>query len=173
MGRDDRVHVHRCRGEPHNAGLNDAHAIFDYPTVAGFGWHTATGVPSSSRHHGDLGRAMGHVAFRQAPAAEPGARSRRSTAWFSATTIASSRTSSRIRRSAASSSTWRRRKASTWAISRWSLRADVLNVFNWDNPDTFENFRGFDGVPNADYGQSPAWRQPTRTFKLSFNVGWR
>ena len=53
------------------------------------------------------------------------------------------------------------------------LRADVLNVFNWENPDTYENFRGFDGVPNAAYGRATAWRQPTRTFKLSFNVSWR
>ena len=28
-----------------NAGLNDEHFILDYPTVDGFGWHTATGVP--------------------------------------------------------------------------------------------------------------------------------
>ena len=53
------------------------------------------------------------------------------------------------------------------------LRADILNVFNWKNPDGFENFRGFDGVANPNYGNITSWRQPTRTFKLSFNVGWR
>ena len=53
------------------------------------------------------------------------------------------------------------------------MRADVLNVFNYENVDSYENFRGFDGVPNANFGNATAWRQPTRTFKLSFNVGWR
>ena len=53
------------------------------------------------------------------------------------------------------------------------LRADVLNVFNWDNPDGYQNFRGNNGVPNPDFGRITAYRQPTRTFKLSFNVGWR
>ena len=36
------------------------------------------------------------------------------------------------------------------------LRADMLNVFNWENPDSYENFRGFDGVPNAAYGHVTA-----------------
>jgi hypothetical protein len=53
------------------------------------------------------------------------------------------------------------------------LRADVLNVFNWENPDTYENFRGFDGSTNPTFGRATGWRQPTRTFKLSFNVSWR
>ena len=53
------------------------------------------------------------------------------------------------------------------------LRADVLNVLNWENPDNYENFRGFDGVDNDAFGRVTSWRQPTRTFKLSFNVSWR
>ena len=49
----------------------------------------------------------------------------------------------------------------------------MLNVFNWENPDTYENFRGFDGSDNPAFGRTTGWRQPTRTFKLSFNVSWR
>jgi hypothetical protein len=49
----------------------------------------------------------------------------------------------------------------------------VLNVLNWENPDNYENFRGFDGNDNENFGNVTSWRQPTRTFKLSFNVSWR
>ena len=33
---------------------------------------------------------------------------------------------------------------------------DVLNVFNWENPDGYENFRGFDGVDNPNFGEPTA-----------------
>jgi hypothetical protein len=53
------------------------------------------------------------------------------------------------------------------------MRADVLNVFNYDNPDTYETFRGGPGVANPTFGNPTAYIQPTRTFKLSFNMGWK
>jgi hypothetical protein len=53
------------------------------------------------------------------------------------------------------------------------VRADVLNVFNYENVDTYDTYRGDTGGPNVAYGAPTGWRQPTRTFKLSFSVEWR
>jgi outer membrane receptor protein involved in Fe transport len=53
------------------------------------------------------------------------------------------------------------------------LRADVLNVFNWANPDRRNNDRGAYGVANPRYLEIQSYYQPTRTFKLSFSANWR
>jgi len=167
-----------------NAGLNDEHFILDYPTVAEFGWHTATGVPKHRLVATGIWGAPWDLTLSaklllQSPvqfealncldvptaAERPPGLGANNFCFFDNfepdTTIG--------------------RKQFDLAIDKdfdlgdftVGLRADVLNVFNWENPDTYENFRGFDGVPNAAYGRVTGWRQPTRTFKLSFNVSWR
>ena len=112
-----------------NSGLFDEHSIFDFPTVDEFGWHTATGVPmhrlvTTGIWDGPWELTLSAKLLLQSPvefdalncrdvptAAErpPGS---------APTTSASSRTSNPTRPSAASSSIWRCRRRSIWAISR-------------------------------------------------------
>jgi outer membrane receptor protein involved in Fe transport len=155
-----------------NAGLNDEHSIFDYPTVDGFGWHTATGVPehrlvTTGIWDGPWDLSLSAKLLLQSPVE------------FEALDCLAGGNACFFHNFKADTTIGR--KQFDMAVTKGfdmgdfsvSLRADVLNVFNWENPDTYENFRGFDGVANPNYGNITGWRQPTRTFKLSFNVGWR
>ena len=53
------------------------------------------------------------------------------------------------------------------------LRFDLLNVFNWENPDGRDEFSGNFGDPNENFFEPTTYLQPTRTFKLSFSANWR
>ena len=53
------------------------------------------------------------------------------------------------------------------------LRADILNVFNWANPDKREENIGANLVPNPEFMMIRSYYQPTRMFKLSFAATWR
>ena len=64
-------------------------------------------------------------------------------------------------------------KGFAWSDLSLNVRADVLNVFNYENVDRYETYRGNPNEPNAAFGNPTAWRQPTRTFKLSFSLEWR
>ena len=53
------------------------------------------------------------------------------------------------------------------------VRADVLNVFNWDNYSGYEDWMGGAGEPmNPNFGVPNSIQLPTRTFKLSVGVDW-
>ncbi|GGK04673.1 TonB-dependent receptor domain-containing protein [Luteimonas terricola] len=53
------------------------------------------------------------------------------------------------------------------------LRADVLNVFNWDNYSGYDDWRGGAGEPqNPNWGRPNAISLPTRTFKVSIGFNW-
>ena len=57
----------------------------------------------------------------------------------------------------------------------FSIRADVLNVFNWRNWNQFDGFRGDPGEPrNPNFARRNGDEilLPTRTFKLSFALNW-
>jgi outer membrane receptor protein involved in Fe transport len=157
-----------------NLAAIDEHAIFDYPDVSGFGWHTSVGVPK----HRFVGTAIVDAPWAMT---------------FSAKlTLASPveheavnclgvdpdhcrfqnfKPSTRLglrQLDLALEKTW-----AAWGEMSLSVRTDVLNVFNYENVDRYEVYRG-DG-PNANplFGTALAFRQPTRTFKLSFSLGWR
>ena len=167
-----------------NAGLNDEHFILDYPTVEEFGWHTATGVPQ----HRIVATGIWDAPWQMTLSAKL---SLQSPVEFEALNCRDVPTAAERPPGLGANNfcffqnfkpdTTIGRKQLDLALQKAidlgdfsvSLRADVLNVFNWENPDTYENFRGFDGVSNANYGNITGYRQPTRTFKLSFNVGWR
>ena len=53
------------------------------------------------------------------------------------------------------------------------LRADLLNVFNWDNFSGYEDWRGwiYPDV-NVNFGKPVSSALPTRTFKLSVGINW-
>jgi outer membrane receptor protein involved in Fe transport len=167
-----------------NSGLFDEHFIFDFPTVDEFGWHNATGVP---RHRlvttgiwdGPWQMTLSAKLLLQSPvefealncrdvptaAERPPGLGANNFCFFQ--NFKPDTTIGRKQFDLAAQKTF---DLGDFSVG---LRADVLNVFNWENPDGYENFRGFDNVTNPALGRATAWRQPTRTFKLSFNVGWR
>lgn len=156
-----------------NAGLFDEHSIFDYPTVAEFGWHTATGVPkhrvvTTGIWDGPWDLSLSAKLLLQSPVE------------FEALNCLVLGNDNCFFDNFKPDTTIGRKQFDLAASKGFDLgdftvglRADVLNVFNWNNPDGYQNFRGFNGVPSPDFGQVTAYRQPTRTFKLSFNVSWR
>jgi outer membrane receptor protein involved in Fe transport len=161
-----------------NAGNFDEHFIFDYPTVAGFGWHTATDVPkhrlvATGIWDGPWDLSLSAKLLLQSPVEFE--------ALNCLTLPVDANGDANCFFDNFKPDTTLGRKQFDLAASKGfdlgdftvGLRADVLNVFNWDNPDGYQNFRGNAGVPSADFGTITAYRQPTRTFKLSFNVSWR
>ncbi len=56
----------------------------------------------------------------------------------------------------------------------FSVRADVLNVFDWRNWNDYEGWRGGPGDANPNFQQRNGIGiiEPTRTFKLSFGLNW-
>ncbi len=56
----------------------------------------------------------------------------------------------------------------------FSVRADVLNLFDWRNWNDYEGWRGGPGDANPNFEQRNGIGiiEPTRTFKLSFGLNW-
>lgn len=168
-----------------NTGLRDERFLFDFPTVEGFGWHTATGVPrhrlvATAIWDGPWDVTLSAKLLLQSPvefealncrdvpdaASRPPGLGANNFCFFQNfkpdTTIGRRQLDLAVQK-----------VFQTWSDFSVSLRADVLNVLNYENVENYENFRGFDNVPNPNFGNETSFRQPTRTFKLSFNVGWR
>jgi outer membrane receptor protein involved in Fe transport len=167
-----------------NAGLFDEHFILDFPRAQDFGWHNATGVP---RHRlvttgiwdGPWNMTLSAKLLLQSPvefealncrdvpsaAERPPGLGANNFCFFQ-----NFKPDTSIGRKQFDLAAQQDFDLGDFSVG---LRLDVLNVFNWENPDGYENFRGFDGVTNPNLGKATAFRQPTRTFKLSFNVGWR
>jgi hypothetical protein len=56
---------------------------------------------------------------------------------------------------------------------RLRFRADLLNVFNWDNYSGYDDWRGAPNEPlNPNFGVPNAVQFPTRTLKLSVGIDW-
>lgn len=159
-----------------NIASIDEHYIFDYPDVESFGWHTSTGVP---KHR------LVATAIVDAP-------------WdltlSTKLTLSSPLEYEAVNCFDAESfdhcffqnfkpdrnigfKQWDLALQKTF--SGWSndfgvsVRADVLNVLNWENPSSFDTWRGGPGEPNVNHGIATGYYQPTRTFKLSVSVNWR
>ncbi len=167
-----------------NAGFFDEHFMFDFPTIKEFGWHTATQVPRHRLVTTGIWNAPWELTLsaklllqspvefdalncRDVPTAAerpPGLGAN------NFCFIQNFKPDTTIGRKQLDLAAQKDFDLGDFTVG---LRADVFNVFNWENPDGYENFRGFDNVSNPNFGKATAFRQPTRTFKLSFNVGWR
>ena len=167
-----------------NSGLNDEHFILDYPdgrrASAGTRRPACRGIAWS---HRDLGRPVGPDAVGQAAAASPvefealNCRDVPTAAerppGLGANNSASSRTSSRTRPSAASSSIWRSQKDFDLGDFGRPARRRAQRVQLGELGHLRELPRLRRRAAMRRSAMPTAWRQPTRTFKLSFNVGWR
>ena len=157
---------------------SDEHYIFDYAEVAGFGWHTSTGVPK----HRFVATGIYEAPWDLMLSAKLTLQSPYERSAVDCFDVPETDPGNHC--------TFRNFKPDTtlglrqldlaldkqfrgWSDFAVSVRADVLNVFNYENVDSYETWRGFAGDANPTFGNPTAWRQPTRTFKLSFSVEWR
>jgi outer membrane receptor protein involved in Fe transport len=158
-----------------NSAFNDEHAIFDYPEVSGFGWHSSTGVPK----HRLVATGIWEAPWELTLSAKLTLQSPLEYEAINCLDAVDNHncffqnfkpdTTLGLRQlDLVVAKTWQ-----AWADFSINLRADVLNVFNYENIDQYDVFRGDPAVPNANFGDPRAWRQPTRTFKLSFSLEWR
>lgn len=166
-----------------NAAASDEHYVLDYPDVSGFGWHTSTGVP---RH-----RLVGTTIVDAPWGMTASAKLTLSTPFeyeavncLDATVVTNAVVNNHANcffQNFKPDTTLGLRQLDValekqfeaWSDFALKLRADVLNVFNYENVDRYETWRGGPNEPNAAFGDPTAYRQPTRTFKLSFSIDWR
>jgi hypothetical protein len=164
-----------------NVAKTDEHFVFDYPEVSGYGWHESTGVArhrlvTSGIYDGPWGLTLSAKLTLSTPFAYEGVNCRDAptpnNCFFQPfkpdTTLGYKQLDLAIQKT-----------FETWADLRLRVRADVLNVFNSENVESYDTFRGdapemLGGPPrpNANFGRENAYRQPTRTFKLSFGFEW-
>ena len=158
-----------------NVAASDEHYIFDYADVGGFGWHSSTGVP---RHRlvgtGIYDAPWGISLSAKLTLASP--QEYEAVNCFNATDFnhcffQNFKPSETIGYKQFDLSL--QKEFETWADLSLQIRADVLNVFNSDNANRYEVWRGGPAEPNALLGTPTAYAQPTRTFKLSFAFNWQ
>ena len=164
-----------------NAAFNDEHYVLDYPDVSGFGWHNSVGVPrhrlvSTAIWDAPWGLMLSAKLTLQSPYEyealncfdvqpnPPGVTGDRMCYFqnFKPDTTFGLR---QLDLALA-------KQFDLWGLTA-TVRGDIFNVLNTRNPDRFETWRGIPGNPNPALGTETAYRQPTRTFKLSFNFGWK
>jgi hypothetical protein len=159
-----------------NVASADEHYLLDYPSVRDYGWHASTGVP---RHR------LVSTAIVDAP-------------WdmtFSAKlTLASPFYYEALNCNEGVTATTQcfflpfkadttfgtrqldlalQKSFEAWSDLTLRVRADVLNVFNYANPNRYETWRGGPNeTRNPAFGDPTGYAQPTRTFKLSFSLNW-
>ncbi len=164
-----------------NSAFNDEHYIFDYADVGGFGWHDAIGVP----RHRFVGTGIWDARWGLTLSAKLTLQSPQDVEALNCFSPAPGQTQAGDNfcffDNFRDDSTFGLRQLDLALSKRFevsndfamNIRADVFNVFNYENADRYEVWRGFNGEPNDAYGDITAWRQPTRTFKLSFSVDYR
>jgi hypothetical protein len=160
-----------------NVAANDEHYMLDFPEVSGYGWHPSTGVP---RHR------LVSTAIIDAPwDITVSAKLTLATPLYYDTTNcndANPPTSAFcFPEPFKPDSTLGTRQFDialqkdfiAWSDLIFRVRADVLNVFDYANPNRYETWRGGAGEPpNPALGDPTGYAQPTRTFKLSFALNW-
>jgi outer membrane receptor protein involved in Fe transport len=159
-----------------NIAVFDEHFIFDYPDVAGFGWHASTGVPrhrlvSTAIVDGPWDTTLSAKLTLSSPFEYDAINcfdtdDTRNGCFFQ--NFKPDTTLGYRQLDLALQKRW-----SIWQDFAVSLRTDILNVLNYENAERYNTFRGNGRVANPNYGQIEAYQQPTRTFKLSFGVNWR
>jgi outer membrane receptor protein involved in Fe transport len=156
-----------------NLAFNDEHYILDYADVSDFGWHTSTGVPRHRFVGTAIVQAPWDMTFSakltlQSPLEYEALNCRPGPNLCFFQNFEPDTTLGLRQFDVAMEKIW-----NAWEGLSLRLRADVLNVFNYENVDRYETWRGDINGPNPAFGVPLAYRQPTRTFKLSFSLNWR
>lgn len=163
------------------AASEDETYVFDFPTVDEFGWHRSTGVP----RHRLVATGIYDVRFGNSPfGMSLGAKLTLATP----TPVAVIPNCSEVT-SFDQCYPDVKTPDTTFGFKQFDLSAqtsfnvtedvdlrvrfDLLNVFNWANPDVRNDNLGAVGVANPDFLRPTSYLQPTRTLKLSFAASWR
>lgn len=158
-----------------NSASADEHYLFDYAEVGDFGWHRSTGLP----RHRLVATGIWEAPWRLTLSAKLTLQTPvdvEAVNCFDAAdndhcffdNFRSGKTLGQRQLDLALQKEWQ-----AWGGASLRVRADVLNVFDWNNADTYDVWRGDPGSANAAFGEVTGYRQPTRTFKLSLALGWR
>ncbi|MFL6548151.1 MAG: TonB-dependent receptor domain-containing protein [Povalibacter sp.] len=160
-----------------NIAATDEHYVFDYPDVAGYGWHESAGVPkhrivSTLIYDIPWGLTLSSKLTLSSPVADE------AVDCFDATDA-----NNCFFRPVKQDTTFGykqldlalEKRFSVWGDAGLRLRFDVLNVFNNENIDNFDTWRGdapnpaegTAAVANENFGTPTSYYQPTRTFKLT------
>lgn len=158
-----------------NTAKDDDTYIFDYPSIRQFGWNTSTGVPEHRLVMTGLFDAPWGIGL---------------SAKLNLATPMYYSTINCVEASSPSNCFWDAKKPdTTLGFKQFDIAAqktftvmdnldlrirfDLLNVFNWENPDGRDEFSGDFGSPNPNFLNPTTYLQPTRTFKLSLSANWR
>jgi outer membrane receptor protein involved in Fe transport len=161
-----------------NVGKSDEHYLFDYPDVAGYGWQNSTGV----ERHRFVGTGIVDVPWGLTLSAKLTLASPSEYEAVNCYNVTAQPVDRNCYFQNFKADTTLGFKEFDMALKKdfdiggdvsLSVRADILNIFNWDNVDTYEVSRGVPGAPNSTYGDPTAYLQPTRTFKLALSAKWR
>jgi outer membrane receptor protein involved in Fe transport len=160
-----------------NVAASDEHYLLDYPSVSDYGWHPSTGVPK----HRFVGTAIVDAPWDMTFSAKLTLASpfyyEALNCNYQGTTVDAYCFFQPFK----PDTTFGTRQLDialqknfdAWSDLVLSVRADVLNVFNYENPNRYETWRGGPGQPPNDaFGDPTGYAQPTRTFKLSFALNW-
>ncbi|HEU4602896.1 MAG TPA: TonB-dependent receptor [Steroidobacteraceae bacterium] len=156
----------------------DEHYIFDYPTVGDFGWHTSTGIPK----HRLVATGIVDAPWEMTLSAKLTLSTPLQYEAIDCFNVDPQDGRHCYFHNFQPSGTLGYKQFDLALEKGWStfsddlqvrLRADILNVFNSENAAGFDNWRGDGNGPNANFGDPTQYYQPTRTFKLSFNVNWK
>lgn len=152
----------------------DEHSIFDYPDVAGYGWHVSTGIP---RH-----RIVSSFIYETPWEMSVSAKLTLSSPQYDEAVDCFDAVDNNhcffnpARRSGTVGydqfDLALEKRFTVWNNLALRLRADVLNVFNSTNVDGFDTWRGDQNGPNENYLTANSYYQPTRTFKLSLGFNF-
>lgn len=158
-----------------NAGATDERYILDYPEVSGFGWHTSTGVPkhrlvATGVYDAPWGISLSSKLTLASPLEYE------ATNCYDAVSdrycfFQNFKPDHKIGYKSLDLAAQKTFQA--WSDFSVRLRADILNVFDFENADEYDTYRGNYGVKNANYGDITSYLQPTRTFKVSFAFNWK
>ncbi|HKE96455.1 MAG TPA: TonB-dependent receptor [Povalibacter sp.] len=158
-----------------NVAATDEHYIFDYPDVAGYGWHQSIGVPKHRVVSTVIYDTLWDLTISakltlSSPLAYEAVDCHNTTdfdhCFFNP--VQDSATVGYKQFDLSLEKRW-----TVWHNADLRLRGDVLNVFNNENINSVDTWRG--GPPpdtNVNFGTATSFYQPTRTFKLSLGYNW-
>lgn len=154
--------------------INGWPGAFDYPTLDGYGWFPATGVPehrlvATGIYDGPWGLTFTGKLTLASQSPRYGTNCRDAADfqncffdWYEPDgTLGFKQFDIAVNKE------W-----DTGSDIKFRVRADVLNVFDWVNYAGYDDWFGAPGEPNANFGTPNSQLLPTRTFKLSFGLSW-
>ena len=164
----------RAKENRQNIANNDETYQFDYANLSDYGWHQSTGVP----RHRLVATGIYELPWHLTLSSKLSLATPLYIATFNCAAAPDNEHCTIDPRKPDDTLGFKQFDlAVSWVLpvferARIGFRADVLNVFNWENVDTRVDYDGSPGNANPLFLQPTAYLQPTRTLKLSVNLHW-